>query len=286
MMTISASLVKDLRELTGAGMMECKRALVEADGDMGDAVDVLRKQGLAAVSKKAGRDTNEGCVVAKVCDNGTCGTIVLVKCETDFVAINEKFRVYCERFADAALASRATDVEALKAAKEGDETVEEILIDAIHVLGENIKISYVNFHKADCVVSYIHGNGKIGVLVDFNLDGIDPTDETFVTCGRDVAMQVAAMNPIATNRGSVDKDVIEHEMEIYKAKAAASCKPEKIQKQIATGMMNKFYKEQCLTEQAFVKNPDLTIQKYVKECAKKIGGTIEIVCFERVALGE
>ena len=285
-MAISASMVKDLRELTGAGMMECKKALVETDGDMDAAVDVLRKQGLAAVSKKAGRDTNEGRVVAKVCDKGTCGTIVQVNCETDFVAINEKFQAYCDRFANAALASKATDVDTLKAAKDGDETVEEILTDAIHVLGENTKISYVNFHEADGVVSYIHGNGKIGVLVDVKLDGVDPTDDAFVACGRDVAMHVAAMNPIATNRDSVDKEVVDHEMEIYKAQAAASGKPEKIQEQIATGRMNKFYKEQCLTEQAFVKDPDKTVQKYVEECAKAIGGKIEIASFERVALGE
>ena len=285
-MAISASMVKDLRELTGAGMMECKKALVETDGDMDAAVDVLRKQGLAAVSKKAGRDTNEGRVVAKVCDKGTCGTIVQVNCETDFVAINEKFQAYCDRFANAALASKATDVDTLKAAKDGDETVEEILTDAIHVLGENTKISYVNFHEADGVVSYIHGNGKIGVLVDFKLDGVDPTDDAFVACGRDVAMHVAAMNPIATNRDSVDTEVVDHEMEIYKAQAAASGKPEKIQEQIATGRMNKFYKEQCLTEQAFVKDPDKTVQKYVEECAKAIGGKIEIASFERVALGE
>ncbi|MCF0232161.1 MAG: elongation factor Ts [Enterococcus sp.] len=285
-MAISASMVKDLRELTGAGMMECKKALVETDGDMDAAVDVLRKQGLAAVSKKAGRDTNEGRVVAKVCDKGTCGTVVQVNCETDFVAINDKFKAYCDRIADAALDSKASDVNALSSAKQGNETVEEILTDAIHVLGENTKITYVNFHQADGVVSYIHGNGKIGVLVDFNLEGIDPTNEAFISCGRDVAMHAAAMNPIATNRDSVDKDVVAHEMDIYKAQAAASGKPEKIQEQIATGRMNKFYKEQCLTEQAFVKDPDKTVKQYVEDCAKEIGGKIEIASFERVALGE
>ncbi len=286
MAEITASMVKELREMTGAGMMECKKALTEADGDLNQAVDVLRKHGLAAVEKKAGRATNEGTVMALLNDACTKGAVIELNCETDFVGINEKFHAYATRIARAALESSTVTVENIMSATEGSETVEEILTDCIHVMGENCKISSVETLEAAGVTSYIHAGGKIGVLVSFNLEGIDPASEGFQKCGRDVAMQVAALNPVSPTRESVPDDVVAHELEIYKAQAAESGKPENIQEKIAQGRMEKFYKERCLAEQAFVKNGDLSVKQYVEQCATDLGGKIEIEGFIRCALGD
>ncbi len=286
MAEITASMVKELREVTGAGMMECKKALAEANGDMDAAVDVLRTRGLAAVAKKAGRATNEGTVMTVLNDACTKGAVVELNCETDFVGMNEKFKAYAERIARAALENAPVDVENIKGVSIDGETVEEILTDCIHVMGENCQISRVAELEAPAVTSYIHGGGKIGVLVNFDVEGIDPTSEGFQKCGRDVAMQVAAVSPVSATRESVPADVAAHEMEIYKAQAAESGKPENIQEKIAEGRMEKFYKENCLSEQEFVKNPDVSVREYVDSCAKELGGTIAIKGFIRCALGE
>ena len=279
-------MVKELREMTDAGMMECKKALVEADGDMDKAVDVLRTRGLAAAAKKAGRATNEGTVMTVVAEDAKSAAVVELNCETDFVGMNEKFKAYAEKLGRAALAANAADVEALKAASYEGESVEDILTDAIHVLGENIQLPRATTVAAGGVATYIHGGGKIGVVVTFDVEGIDPASEGFQTYGRDVAMQVAAASPVAATRESVPAEVVEHEKAIYKAQAAESGKPENIQEKMATGRLEKFYKENCLTEQAFVKNPDQTVNQYTKEAAKNLGGSIKVTGFVRWALGE
>ena len=286
MAAITAAMVKELREMTDAGMMECKKALVEADGDMDKAVDVLRTRGLAAAAKKVGRATNEGTVMAIVSDDATKGAVVELNCETDFVGMNEKFKGYAEKIARAAMAANVEDVEALKAVDAEGETVEDVLTDAIHTLGENMNLARAAVVEAGGVASYIHGGGKIGVLVTFDVEGIDPASDEFQHCGRDVAMQVAAASPVSATRESVPAEVVAHEMEIYKAQAAESGKPENIQEKIATGRLEKFYKESCLTEQAFVKNPDQSVTEYVNEVAKKLGGTIKVTGFKRFMLGE
>ena len=286
MAAITASMVKELREMTDAGMMECKKALVEADGDMEKAVDVLRTRGLAAAAKKAGRATNEGTVMTVLADDAKSAAVVELNCETDFVGMNEKFKAYAEKLGRAALAAEAADVEALRASTFEGEPVEDILTDAIHVLGENIQLPRATTINAGGIASYIHGGGKIGVLVTFDVEGIDPASEGFQAYGRDVAMQVAAASPVSANRESVPAEVVEHEMGIYKAQAAESGKPEAIQEKMATGRMEKFYKENCLTEQAFVKNLDQSINQYTDECAKNLGGTIKVTGFVRWALGE
>ena len=286
MAAITAAMVKELREMTDAGMMECKKALVEADGDMDKAVDVLRTRGLAAAAKKVGRATNEGTVMAIVSDDATKGAVVELNCETDFVGMNEKFKGYAEKIARAAMAANVEDVEALKAVDAEGETVEDVLTDAIHTLGENMNLARAAVVEAGGVASYIHGGGKIGVLVTFDVEGIDPASDKFQHCGRDVAMQVAAASPVSATRESVPAEVVAHEMEIYKAQAAESGKPENIQEKIATGRLEKFYKESCLTEQAFVKNPDQSVTDYVNEVAKKLGGTIKVTGFKRFMLGE
>ena len=284
MAAITAAMVKELREMTDAGMMECKKALVEADGDMDKAVDVLRTRGLAAAAKKVGRATNEGTVMAIVSDDATKGAVVELNCETDFVGMNEKFKGYAEKIARAAMAANVEDVEALKAVDAEGETVEDVLTDAIHTLGENMNLARAAVVEAGGVASYIHGGGKIGVLVTFDVEGIDPASDEFQHCGRDVAMQVAAASPVSATRESVPAEVVAHEMEIYQA--AESGKPENIQEKIATGRLEKFYKESCLTEQAFVKNPDQNVTDYVNEVAKKLGGTIKVTGFKRFMLGE
>ena len=286
MAAITAAMVKELREMTDAGMMECKKALVEADGDMDKAVDVLRTRGLAAAAKKVGRATNEGTVMAIVSDDATKGAVVELNCETDFVGMNEKFKGYAEKIARAAMAANVEDIEALKAVDAEGETVEDVLTDAIHTLGENMNLARAAVVEAGGVSSYIHGGGKIGVLVTFDVEGIDPASDEFQHCGRDVAMQVAAASPVSATRESVPAEVVAHEMEIYKAQAAESGKPENIQEKIATGRLEKFYKESCLTEQAFVKNPDQNVTDYVNEVAKKLGGTIKVTGFKRFMLGE
>ena len=258
--------------MTGAGMMECKKALVEADGDMDKAVDVLRTRGLAAVAKKAGRATNEGTVMAIVSDDATSGAVVELNCETDFVGMNDK--------------SKPADLDALKAADAEGETVEAVVTDAIHTLGENIQLARFAVVEGGAVSSYIHGGGKIGVLVQFDLEGIDPASDGFKQYGRDVAMQVAAAAPVAATREAVDPAVVEHEKAIYMAQAAESGKPEAIQEKMAVGRLEKFFKESTLTEQAFVKNPDQSVNDYTAEVAKSLGGEIKIVDFKRFVLGE
>lgn len=291
MAQITAAMVKELREATGAGMMECKKALVEADGNFEAAVDVLRTRGLAAVAKRAGRATNEGRVIAKVCANDPkLAAVVEVNCETDFVAINEKFGEYCEKLATAVLHTDAADVEALKAAEFEGEKVEDILTDAIHVIGENIQIGNferVTIEGTGALVPYIHMNGKIGVVAGFTFNNeATATDERFIQLGKDVAMQIAATNPVSLNQDSVPAEIAQHEMDIYKAQAAESGKPEKIQEQIATGRMKKFFKENCLVEQDFVKNPDESVQQHIDAVAKEIGDEIVCVTFARRQLGE
>lgn len=285
-MAVTASLVKELREMTGAGMMECKKALVEVEGDIEKAVDVLRTRGLAAVAKKAGRATNEGTVMAIVSDDATSGAVVELNCETDFVGMNDKFKAYADKIAKAALAAKPADLEALKAADAEGETVEAVVTDAIHTLGENIQLSRFAVVEGGAVSSYIHGGGKIGVLVQFDVEGIDPTSDGFKQYGRDVAMQVAAASPVAANRDAVDPAIIEHEKSIYMAQAAESGKPEAIQEKMATGRLEKFFKENTLTEQPFVKNPDQTVNEYTAEVAKNLGGEIKVVDFKRLVLGE
>ena len=213
--------------------------------------------------------------MALVSEDGKTGALVELNCETDFVGMNEKFKAYAEKIARAAVANKPADLDALKASEIDGETVDAVVADCIHVMGENTQLARFATLEADAVCSYIHMGGKIGVLVSFATEGVDTTAAEFAQCGRDVAMQVAAVDPIATSREDVDPAVVEHEMGIYKA-----------QEKMATGRLQKFYKEQCLVEQAFVKNPDQTVAEYVDSVAKQLGGSIKVTGFKRFALGE
>lgn len=291
MAEITAKMVKELREATGAGMMECKKALTEAEGVFEKAVDVLRTHGLAKAAKKAGRATNEGRVNVAVCKNDAHkGAVVEINCETDFVALTDKFQDYCDTFTRAVVHNDPATVDELLESEYEGEKVGDTLTEAIHIIGENMQIS--NFKRLEiegtgALVPYIHMNGRIGVLVGFTFGNeATATDERFLAMGKDVAMQIAATNPVSLDKDSVPEDIREHEFEIYKAQAAESGKPENIQEKIATGRMEKFYKENCLVEQDFVKDPDTTVGAYIAKCAKEIGDDIKVVSFARIELGE
>ena len=291
MAEITAKMVKELREATGAGMMECKKALTEAEGVFEKAVDVLRTHGLAKAAKKAGRATNEGRVNVAVCKNDARkGAVVEINCETDFVALTDKFQDYCDTFTRAVVHNDPATVDELLESEYEGEKVGDTLTEAIHIIGENMQIS--NFKRLEiegtgALDPYIHMNGRIGVLVGFTFGNeATATDERFLAMGKDVAMQIAATNPVSLDKDSVPEDIREHEFEIYKAQAAESGKPENIQEKIATGRMEKFYKENCLVEQDFVKDPDTTVGAYIAKCAKEIGDDIKVVSFARIELGE
>ncbi|MGN0035156.1 MAG: translation elongation factor Ts, partial [Coriobacteriales bacterium] len=290
MANITAAQVKELREMTGAGMMECKKALVAADGDIEAAVDVLRKEGLATAAKKAGRATNEGVIACSVNPETGSAGIVEVNCETDFVSGNEKYVAFANKLAASAAANDVSDVETFKTMPCGDETVADTLTEAIHLFGENMgiaRVGHLALQGTGAISSYIHMGGKIGVLVEFAFDNAATADaDEFKAAGRDVAMQVAAADPVAVDRDSVPADVVAHEMEIYKEQAAASGKPENIQEKIASGRLNKYFKEYCLTEQAFVKDPDQSISQYLAAISKKVGDKIAIKSFIRYRMGE
>ena len=289
MAEITAKRVKELRDMTGVGMMECKKALVEAEGDMDKAADILRTHGLAAAAKKAGRATNEGAVTVKISDDHTTAAMLELSCETDFVGSNEKFQNYAGTICQAVLENDPADVDALKQCQTPNGTVDDVLLDAIHTLGENMKVNrYTRISNPESYMqSYIHMGGKIGVIVEYRIGSKATADNAeFVQFTKDVAMQVAAMNPIAVSRDDVPEDVKAHEMAIYQAQAAESGKPENIQEKIATGRMEKYYKENCLLEEAFVKDGDKTVSQYAAEVAKACGDTVEVVSFQRYSLSE
>ena len=282
-MSFSAQDVKALREKTGCGMMDCKKALVEADGDMDKAVDILREQGLAKVAKKASRIAAEGVAYATTSDDNKTGVVVEVNAETDFVAKNADFMAFVETVAKTILNNNPADVDALMALKADGEdmTVEELLREKIQVIGENIKIRRFKRFEGACV-SYVHAGGKIGVLVNFDTDASDKDE--FVVCGKDVAMQIAALGTQYLGRDDVPAEVVEHEKEIMKAEVINSGKPEA--DKIVMGKINKFYKENCLVDQEFVKDSKQTVKQYVDSVAKSLGAKIEIKEFVRFEKGE
>ncbi|WP_418465477.1 translation elongation factor Ts, partial [Dialister succinatiphilus] len=249
-MKITASMVKDLRTKTGAGMMDCKKALVEADGDVEKAVDILREKGLSQAAKKASRVAAEGAVVSAISEDGKTGTIVEVNCETDFVGSNDDFKALAHSIAQQIIAVNPADVDALLACDMNGKSVKDTVTEAVAKIGENISVRrFVRYESAEGkVYSYIHGGGKIGVLVE--LKGGD--DEL----GKDIAMQVAAANPSYLDRSEVPQAEIEHEKEVLAVEARNEGKPEKIIEKMVLGRINKYYKEVCLVDQEFIKDGD------------------------------
>lgn len=289
MAQVTAALVKQLREMTDSPMMECKKALVEADGDIEKAVDILRTMGVAKAVKRAGRDTNEGTIATYVSDDAKVGAILELTCETDFVGTNPKFTGFAADLAQVVATSDPADVDALKACPMNGATVGEELTEMIHVIGENMKIArFQRVSAADGALGgYIHLGGKLADLVAFKLsDDTFAASTEFKTFAHDVAMQVAAAAPVAARRDDVPADVIDHELAIYKAQAAESGKPEAIQERMAQGRLEKYYKENVLTEQEFVKDGSLTIAQLAQKVSKTLGGQIEVVSFVRYTFGD
>lgn len=284
-MNFTAQDVKALREKTGCGMMDCKKALVSSDGDMDKALDYLREQGLAKQQKKASRVAAEGVAYATTTEDNKAGVVVEVNAETDFVAKNADFVSFVDTVAKTILEAKPADVDALMTVKAvgTDMTVDELLREKVLVIGENIKIRRFERYEGACV-SYVHAGGKIGVLVNFDTDVADKAE--FVTCGKDVAMQIAALGTQYLNKDDVPAEVIEHEKEVMKTQVINEGKPEAIADKIVMGKINKYYKENCLVEQEFVKDNKMSVKQYVDSVAKSIGGTITIKGFVRFEKGE
>lgn len=292
MAEITATMVKELRECTGAGMMECKKALSEAEGSLDKAIDILRTRGLAALAKKAGRATNEGTIAAYVSDNSKVGVLVEVNSETDFVGRNEEFTSFAAEVAEHIAQESPADITELLSqtiASRGI-TVEQLFGEKVSKLGENMGIARFVREEIEgegSVASYIHGGGRLGVLVVVSHTKPETADNAeFKGFARDVAMQVAAASPYFVRREDASQETIDHEMSIYKAQAAESGKPEAIQEKMAQGRMEKFFKEVALVEQAFVKNPDISVNEYAKQVGKAIGDELQIVSFTRFVLGQ
>ena len=276
-MSISAADVKQLREMTGAGMMDCKKALEEANGDFEVAIEVLRKQGQKLSIKRADREAKEGVVIAKTNEDRTRGIIIRLSCETDFVAKGEGFINLAQSFADVALASFPASLEELLALPySGDTSVGEKVLEQLGVIGEKVEISIYERIEAPLVAPYIHMGYRAGVLV-----GLNKNNPAFLDAGRDVAMQVAAMSPIAVNESGVDQTIVDKEIEIGIEVARGEGKAEEMLEKIARGKLNKFFKDNTLLHQPFVKDGSLTVAAYLQSQDKEL----TVTAFKHVKLG-
>ncbi|MBR6268472.1 MAG: elongation factor Ts [Selenomonadaceae bacterium] len=270
-MAISAAMVKDLREKTGAGMMDCKKALTETDGDMQKAIDYLREKGIAKAEKKAGRIAAEGAVAAYVTGDSKTGVLVEINCETDFAAGNEQFRSLESKIAEHIAVSAPADLDALNDSVLDGKKVSELITEATATIGEKISLRrFVRYQTEGRLASYIHMGGKIGVLVELT----GGSEEL----GKDVAMQIAAANPTAVDRSGVAAEDLEHEKEVLRKQALEEGKPDKIVDKMVEGRINKYYKEVCLNEQIFVKDTEKTV--------KDVLGDVKVLQFTRYQLGE
>lgn len=276
-MGITASQVNELRKAIGAGMMDCKKALQESNGDMETAIDYLRKKGQKIGDKRADRDSNEGVVVAKTSADASVGISLALNCETDFVAKNDDFVAFAEKIAEKAIAEQPADKDALLALELDGSAIKEHILDQMAKIGEKIEISQYALVQAPLVVDYIHSNNKIGVLVALNKGG----DDNVVNAGRDAAMQVAAMRPLAVDEKGIDQETIDRELNIAMEQIKAEGKPAELAEKIAKGKINKFFKENTLLAQPFVKDGGKTVAAMLKEA----DGELTITAFERVAIG-
>lgn len=263
MAQITAADVSKLRKTTGAGMMDCKKALEEADGNFDKAIEIIRKKGQAIANKRADREASEGVVLAKVTGDASQGAMIVLNCETDFVAKNEDFIKFATSILDTALAEKPADLDALKQLKLGDKTVADKVVEQIGVIGEKLDLAYYDKIEAPQVISYIHPGNKLATLVGLN-KVVD------LQVGKDVAMQIAAMSPVAVDKTDVPADVIEKEKEIGKEQARREGKPENMLDKIAEGKLNKFFKESTLLNQDFTKDNKLSVRQYLQNTDKEL----------------
>lgn len=266
-MEISASDVMKLRKATGAGMMDCKTALADAGGDFNRAIDIIREKGKLVASKRADREASEGVVLAKVSASGKSGSMVVLNCETDFVAKNENFVAFAERILNAAVANNAADLDAVKALVLDGRTVADLVIEQTGVIGEKLDLPYYEKLDAETVVAYIHPGNRLSTLVGFNKANVE------AQVAKDVAMQVAAMNPVAVDKADVPAEVVEKELEIAKEKFRQEGKPEAMLDKISQGALEKFYKESTLLNQAFIKESKQTVRDFLKSQDKELTAT-------------
>lgn len=293
MASFTAKDVAALREKTSCGMMDCKKALTQADGDMDKAIEILREQGLAKAVKKADRIAADGIVCAKVCDKCGVGVVVEVNSETDFVAKNADFRAFVEGVANVIIAENPADVEALKTCKMGELTVAENLQEKVLSIGENIQIRRFVRYEADTVnVCYTHMGGNIGVMVALEVSDNLKDNETVRVLGKDIGMQVAAMSPRFLDKEDVDEETLANERRILLAQAveennaSAKPKPQAILEKMVDGRVGKYYEENCLLQQTYVKDNKFSVEKHVAEVAKELGGQIKVVKYVRFEKGE
>jgi len=277
MTTITASEVNKLRQVTGAGLMDCKAALTETGGDFEGAIDFLRKKGAKIAAKRADRDATEGAVIALTSADSTTGVIIVLSCETDFVGKNENFVAFAKEVAEIALNNKPATLDALKALPMGNATIEARLLDEVAKIGEKIDVVKYEIIEGSNVVAYIHGANRMGVLVEMN----NAPSDSNVVAGKDAAMQIAAMNPVAVDRDGVDSSTIERELEVGKEQARQEGKPEAMIEKIAMGKLEKFYKDSTLLNQEFVKDGSKTVAKMLQDT--EAGLTIKQ--FRRVQLG-
>lgn len=289
-MAFTAKDVQLLREKTGVGMMDCKKALTETDGDMEKAIDILREKGLAAAAKKSSRIAAEGLVYAYVDQAKKVGVVIEVNSETDFVAKNADFQAFVKKLAEIVVEKNPADIASLlESDYEGSINVADTLREKILVIGENLSIRRFVRYEGNAV-AYVHGGGRIGVLVRFDADEKAAASEELQECGKDVAMQIAALSALYLNKESVPGDAIAKEKEILIAQIKNdprnASKPDQIIQKMVDGRIGKFYENNCLLQQAFVKNGDITVGQYVADMAKKAGGSMSVVEFVRFEKGE
>ncbi len=285
-MAFTAKDVQTLRERTGCGMMDCKKALTESGGDMDKAIELLREKGLAAAAKKAGRIAAEGVVYALVSACGNQGVVIEVNAETDFVAKNDSFMGFVDNAAKAVLVNNPADVDALMVCKdETGMTIEEQLRDKILTIGENMKVRRFTRYEG-VLTTYVHGGGRIGVMVKFDTTPEIAGTEKFKEYAKDVALQIAAVNPAYLNRDQVPSEILDKEKEILTAQAINEGKPANIAEKMVAGRIAKYYKENCLVDQVFIKDDSLSVSNYTANVAKELGGNISIVEFVRFEKGE
>ncbi len=282
-MVITASQVNELRQKTGAGMMDCKKALTEAEGNFEKAIEILRKKGASVAAKRAEKSANEGVILTRIFDNKHSGVILEVNCETDFVANSEDFTKFASSVLDALVATKPLTVEELL---NKNPNIKNQFDDLLGKVGEKIQITRFAIEEAPNgeVIDYVHLGSKLGVLVKF--ENLNVKNDDFNILGKDIAMQVAAMKPISIYRDEVPKDLIEKEIEIYKEISRKEGKPEQILEKIAVGKLNKFYQENCLSEQAFIKDNAKTVADLIKEFNSKNNSNIQIGRFYRFHLGD
>ncbi len=281
---ITPQMVKTLREKTGAGMADCKKALVDANGDMNEAIEILRKKGAASAAKRADRVASEGIIATRLSEDRKLAAIVEVNCETDFVARNAEFESYVNKVADALLGNEINNVDELMKIQVNGDTIEGIHNEILAKFGEKIDIRRFERIKTEgSIATYNHAGNKLAVIIEVSAPNLNDTAFALL---RDIAMQIAAMNPQFIDRNDVDQATLAKEKEIYVQQAIDSGKPADIADRIATGKLEKFYQEQCLVEQAFVKDANITVGDVVKEISNIVGSEVKILSFRRYLLGE